>query len=389
MMGRVLLASLLALQAAVAPVVLAAPAGAVTAPEECDPDKGTLKLPAEEPWAQRRLDIKNAWRLTRGAGVTVAIVDSGADYTHPQLRVSKFLDVTHTGYRDCVGHGTAIAGIVGGRYVAGVPFHGVAPEAQIISVKQSNKKEGDVRDLAAGITLAVKYKVDVINVSVKASDHPALRAAIQDALAHDVVVVAAAGNIDKDDGASEPAYPAAYDGVLSVGSATQDGRRADSSSTATPVSVLGPGVGITATWPGKAYALNLEGTSFAAPYVAGVAALVRSRFPKLDQQQVRHRIIATADGTLGAATGAGMVNPTLAVTAVLPFQSADAPVVASPAAPPLPAGAITKAAPPDHKSINVAWGVMGGALSLAGIAAAGTWVLPLGRRRRWRPGRPS
>ncbi|MEV0197618.1 S8 family serine peptidase [Nonomuraea sp. NPDC050691] len=388
MMGRVVLASLLALQPVLAPVA-ARPAQAVTAPEECDPGKGTVTLSAQEPWGQRRLDVKNAWRLTRGAGVTVAVVDSGADYRHPQLRVSKFLDVTHTGYRDCVGHGTAIVGIVGARYVAGVPFHGVAPEAEIISIKQGNKKEGDVRDLAAGIRLAIERRADVINVSIRASDHPDLRSAIQDALARDIVVVAAAGNIDNEDGTDEPAYPAAYEGVLSVGSAGPDGRRADSSSTATPIGVLAPGVGITAPWPGGGYQTNLQGTSFAAPFVAGVAALVRSRFPKLDQQQVRQRIIATADGIVGKATGAGMVNPTLAVTAVLPFQPADAPVVAQPAASPLPAGAITKAPPPDHKTINVALGVTGGALALAGIAAVGTRVLPLGRRRRWRAGRPS
>ncbi|GAA2320334.1 hypothetical protein GCM10010149_86530 [Nonomuraea roseoviolacea subsp. roseoviolacea] len=388
MMGRVVLASLLALQPVLAPVA-APPARAVAAPQECDPGKGTVKLSAQEPWGQKRLEIKNAWRLTRGAGVTVAIIDSGVDYRHPQLRVSKFIDVTHTGYRDCVGHGTAIAGIVGGRYVTGVPFHGVAPEAQIISIKQSNSKEGDVRDLAKGIRQAIDVKADVINVSIKASDHPDLRAAVQEALAHDIVIVAAAGNVDNDEGVAEPAYPASYEGVLSVGSAAPDGRRADSSSTATPISVLAPGVGITAPWPGGGYQVNLEGTSFATPFVAGVAALVRSRFPKLDQQQVRQRIIATADGTVGKATGTGMVNPTLAVTAVMPYEPADAPVVAQPAASPLPAGAITKVPPPDHKTVNVALGVMGGAMALAGIAAAGTWVLPLGRRRRWRAGRPS
>src|SRR5687768_460635 len=118
MIGRALMASLLALHIAAAP--------AAAAPEDCNPKKGTLKLPASEPWAQKRLDIKNAWRLTRGAGVTIAVVDSGADY-HPQVQISKIIDETHTGHRDCVGHGTAVSGIIGARFVAGVPFHGVAP----------------------------------------------------------------------------------------------------------------------------------------------------------------------------------------------------------------------------------------------------------------------
>src|SRR5690606_3654413 len=261
----------------------AAPAAA--APDECRPEKGTLKLPAGEPWAQKRLDIKNAWRLTRGAGVTVAVVDSGVDYRHPQLRVSKVIDETHTGHHDCVGHGTAVTGIIGARYVSGVPFHGVAPDARLVVVKQSNKKEGDIAKLVDSINDAIDAKADVINVSVRASDHPALKAAVERALANDIVVVAAAGNVTGPDDEDVPAYPASYEGVLSVGGAAPDGRRVDSSNAATPVEVIAPGIDLTAPWPGLSYRRGLEGTSYAAPYVAGTAALVRARFPHLNQEQ--------------------------------------------------------------------------------------------------------
>lgn len=383
MIGRALLASLLAVHLA------AAPAARAEAPEQCRPDPGVVKLPAGEPWAQRRLGIKDVWSLTRGAGVKVAVIDSGLDYKHPQIRFSSFVDVTGTGYRDCVGHGTAIAGIVGGRPYPGVPFHGVAPEAEIVVIKQSEQERGKISDLVEGINRAVERDVDVINVSMKAVDHPELRAAVEAALAADIVVVAAAGNIAEGDGPQTPAYPAAYEGVLAVGGATPQGTRAQTSSTTTPVSLIAPGEQITAPWPGRAYQVDLVGTSFAAPYVAGVAALVRARFPELGQQQVRQRLIATADGPAGEGTGAGMVNPRMALTAVLPFEAADAPVVAPPPPPPLPAGAIAKAPEPDHRAREIALTVTWSVLGLAVLGAAVGFVVPLGRRRGWRPGKAS
>ncbi|MGW0801894.1 S8 family serine peptidase [Nonomuraea sp. NPDC002799] len=381
MIGRALVASVLALH------VLAVPAMAV-ADDDCNPKKGVLKLPAGEPWAQKRLDVKNAWRLTRGAGVTVAVVDSGVDY-HPQVQISKIIDETHTGYRDCVGHGTAVSGIIGARYYAGVPFHGVAPDAKIVVVKQSNKTDGDVAKLISGIDDAVAAKARVINVSVRASDNPGLKAAIQRALDQDILVVAAAGNVTGPDDEDVPAYPAAYDGVLAVGAATPEGVRADSSNAATPVGVLGPGTDITAPWPGRSYMRGLQGTSFAAPYVAGTAALVRSRFPRLSREQVRQRIIATADGTVGVGSGAGMVNPVLALTAVLPYEAAGAPVVAEPAAAALPPNAIAKVAPRDESAIGIAMAVGTGVLVAVMLAGALALLIPLGRRRGWRAGRVS
>ncbi|MEV0617197.1 S8 family serine peptidase [Nonomuraea sp. NPDC050404] len=374
----VLLASLLTLGAAAAP--------AAAAPKECKPKKGTMQLPASEPWAQKRLDIKSAWQLTRGAGVKVAVIDSGADY-HPQVQITKIIDETHEGHRgDCVGHGTAVSGIIGARHLSGVPFHGVAPEASIVMVKQSNGSEGDINKLISGINDAIAEKPDVINISVRAADHSQLRAAVQRALAADIVVVAAAGNVTGPDDQDVPAYPAAYEGVLAVGAATPDGRRADSSNAATPVGVLGPGTDITAPWTGRAYMRGLEGTSFASPYVAGTAALVRARFPHLDQEQVRRRIIGTADGPAGAGTGTGMVNPLLALTAVMPYENGSAPVVAERPPSALPATAIAKVPPRDEGAIGIAMGMGTGVMMTIMLAGALALLIPLGRRRGWRPG---
>lgn len=371
---------------ALALLLAAVPGVAEASPSKCDPPRGSVTV--GESWAQRRLDLKRAWTLTRGAGVTVAMVDSGVDLNHPQLEVAKFHDFTGTGYRDCLGHGTAVAGIIAGRYLKGVPYHGVAPDAQLIVLKQTNAESGgDVRVLARAIRRAADLKADVINVSVQAHDHPELRAAVQYARSRDAVIVAAAGNVEKEDGTPAPAYPAAYEGVLAVGSATPAGALAESSNATTPVALLGPGQQIVSTWTGKSYMSGLEGTSFAAPYVAGVAALVRARFPGLDEEAVRQRLVATADGTLGKGTGAGMVNPWQALTAILPNEEGNTPVIAPPPPSPLPADVVAKAPPVDRQAIDIASGVAVTAIFAAFLVLAARVLIPLGRRRGWRPGK--
>jgi type VII secretion-associated serine protease mycosin len=364
----------------------AVPAAAATR-ATCRPAKGSMRV--AEAWAQRRFDLTRVWQLTKGAGVTVGIIDSGVDLTHPQIQVAKQVDLTGTGHHDCVGHGTAVAGIIAGKYLTGVPYYGVAPDVRLISLKQTNQEQGgDVRLLARAIQMAADLKVQVLNISVQTpDDSPELAAAVQYALARDVVIVAAAGNVTKDDGTPSAAYPAAYDGVLAVGSATSAGARADSSNTVTPVAVLGPGKDVTSTWTGRAYMSGLEGTSFAAPYVAGVAALIRARYPRLNQEQVRWRITATADGAVGAGSGAGLVNPLLAVTSVLPNEDTSL-LVAPPPPVPLPAGVVSKVPPVDHRAIGVAAAVAAAALCAVGLVVTGRAIVPMGRRRRWRVGRP-
>ncbi|YCK42322.1 S8 family serine peptidase [Actinomadura sp. ATCC 39365] len=374
MIGRALAASVLALQFAAAP--------AQAAPVRCMPKKATMAI--AETWAQRRVNAEKVWPLTTGRGVTVAVIDSGVDETHPQIRLSGKADLTNTGFRDCVGHGTAVAGIIAGQPRKDIPFHGVAPGVSLLSIKQVAGDKGDVGLLAKAIKTAVDEHADVINLSIDAPDSPDLKAAVDYALGRDVVIVAAAGNLTKDDGTSAPSYPAAYDGVLSVGSATPDGGRSTFSNP-NAVAVLGPGEGVSSTWPLKGYQSALKGTSYAAPYVTGVVALVRARHPGLTQLQVRRRITLTADGASGAGTGAGMVNPLLAVTAVLPSEQV---AVAPPVPPPLSATVVRKVVPPDQRSMEVATVVAAGGFTLVGLALAAWVFVPMGRRRRWRPGSP-
>jgi subtilisin family serine protease len=146
-------------------------------------------------------------------------------------------------------------------------------------------------------------------------------------------VVAAAGN-DIGQGGTDannandgtgPFYPAAYPGVLAVGAIGPGGVLAGFSDRYTPVGVTAPGVNVTSAYPGTfpaAYDAVQNGTSFAAAFVSGVVALVRSAHPGLNAAQVVARIEATAHGGTGAGTGHGMVDPVRAVTAVLPAEQA-------------------------------------------------------------------
>jgi type VII secretion-associated serine protease mycosin len=353
----------------------------------CTPPQAIPALHAE-PWAQQRLDFTRVWNLTRGVGVTVAVVDSGVDANHVQLagHVTS-VDVTHTMTRDCIGHGTAVAGIIAAqdRRSRNLPLVGVAPGVHLVSVKFTNQDHTDGPDpnLPRAIRTAVTYKPQVINVSVTAPDTAALRSAIRFAQAHDAVVVAAAGNVtDQDKGTTGPAYPAAYPDVVGVGSLNPDGSVADSSNTGTKVSVSAPGKEVATIWPGG-YAPAEEGTSFAAAYVSGTAALVRAYHPALNHKQVKSRLEATADGSAGVGSGAGMINPVLAVTALLPGEGQNS-------GPGVPnkgqAIRVAYRRPPDHQTRSVALVVTGVALGASALAVAGGVFIPMGRRRGWRPG---
>lgn len=371
--------------AATAALALTAlPATPASAAAPCDPPPGVQDVTGK-PWPQERLRFQDVWRLTRGEGITVAVVDSGVDATHPQLAgaVSGSVDLTGTGARDCVGHGTAVAGIIAGRDLTsrGVPFVGVAPDARILAVKQSNDQGGKVSDLAAGIKRAAQLGAQVINVSVQAPDDPGLKAAVEYAQRKDAVIVAVAGNVEQGEGKSSPAYPAEYPGVIAVGAASPDGKKSDFSNSVTRVSVTAPGAAVTSTWTGGGYGTDLDGTSFAAPYVSGVVALVRARHPEYDHWQVKRQVEATAEGGGATGTGGGMVNPLLAVTSVLPAATSGTSSSAAGAA-----VVVDKAGVPDVRGRGPALGIAGGALAVTVLVVFGAVMVPRARGRRRRAG---
>src|SRR6266704_3596794 len=348
----------------------------------CPPQHG-IAAPAGPPWAQRTLRFSSVWDRTRGAGVTVAVVDSGVD-ANPQFgnRVIPGPDLVAAkpgvpAGADCVGHGTAMASIIAAAPVPGISFTGVAPAARILSVRISNSDTFATGVTPQAIRDAVALGASVINLSLAAADDvPALRSAVEFALRSNVVVVAAAGN-DSEQGGTGPFYPAAYPGVLAVGAIGPGGALAGFSDRRTPVSVTAPGVNVTSAYPGvfpDAYDPAQNGTSFAAAFVSGVVALVRSAYPRLDAAQVVTRIEATADGAAGPGTGHGLVNPIRAVTAQAAGEQA--------------AGKRATSKQPARKATagpgagTVALTVTAGSFGLLIVVIAAVLAVSAGRRRR-------
>jgi hypothetical protein len=194
----------------------------------------------------------------------------------------------------------------------------VAPQAHILSVRvvQQQASRNSLVNIANGIRYAVNEHVQVIDVSLQVpASYPALLSAVDYALDHNVVVVAPVGDSNPG-GGQGPFYPASYPGVLSVNAVDRHGQLGGFDAGRTPVSVTAPGIGVASDYPGG-FSPDNNGTGFAAAFVSGEAALVRSAYPKLSAAQVVRRIIATAEGGTGAHTGAGIINPVLAVTSIL------------------------------------------------------------------------
>jgi membrane-anchored mycosin MYCP len=367
--------------AQVAPRVAAARGvlGGLPGPVAGCPVQRGAAAPAVPPWPQKELGFSSVWNRTRGAGVTVAVVDSGVD-ANPQFgnRVIPGPDLV-AGTRphippgaDCLGHGTAVASIIAAAPAKGISFTGVAPAARILSIKISGTETFPTSATPQGIMDAVQFGADVINLSLATPDDvPALRHAVEYALKHNVVVVAAAGN-DLPQQGTGPYYPAAYPGVLAVGAAGPGGVLAPFSDQRSPVAVTAPGVNVTTAFPGTfpdAYDPAQSGTSFAAAFVSGVAALVRAAHPSLTAAQVVARIEATARGSTGPGTGRGLVDPVRAVTAVLPAGTATRP------------GGTSQAGPGGQATSAVTRGVIAGSFGLLVVVVVTAGLL-IARRRR-------
>jgi len=350
---------------------------------------GVLPAPpvADLPPAQAMLDVGRAHQFSTGRGVKVAVIDTGVA---PNPRLPRLVaggDYVESapadagGLTDCDMHGTLVASVIGGTPSPEDQFVGVAPDSEIISIRQSSTRyrperpaqvegqtpaqvetAGRLDALAAAVVRAAEMGAKVINMSVVACipvAHPvnqdrlgvALRYA---AVVKDVVLVAAAGNIgagsencqanpgfdplSPDDhrnwghvvSVSTPSWFSDY--VISVGAVDQNGA-APQDANASKFSMPGPWVDLAApgsdvvalgpdgrainALPGRDGLVNIFGTSFSSAYVAGTAALVRSKFPELSAAQVRQRLTATAHAGprgLDNVVGHGLVDPVAALT---------------------------------------------------------------------------
>ncbi|MBY8871722.1 S8 family serine peptidase [Micromonospora sp. PLK6-60] len=324
-MRRVLRSAAALVTVAVAAALLVAPAPAQAYPVR------------EQQWYLESLRIPEAHKLTRGRGVTVAVVDSGVHAAHPDLKGqllpgrSFYPGGQANGWSDAdreKGHGTAVAGIIAGRGGGGGTREvGIAPEARILPVSLGpNTAQWDV---LAGIRWAVDQGADVINLSLAGSGKRADDAkAIEYALSKNVVVVAGAGN--RSQGFDEVGTPANVPGVIAVSGTDRSGKAWSGSATGPEVVVAAPAVSLIAPLPpgvnGSAYGMT-QGTSFATAIVSGAVALIRARYPKLDAANVVNRLISTArdEGASGRDPefGFGSLDVLRALTASVPTVEAN------------------------------------------------------------------
>ena len=264
------------------------------------------------------LKLDRAWDLSKGGGVTVAVVDTGTDLGHPDLagQLVGGFNALNPGAppQDDNGHGTMVSGIVAARTNNNRGVVAMAPNAKVMPVKVLDSTgSGTDSDIATGITWARTHGAKVINLSLGGSfDDPMLAQAVHNAILANVVVVAAAGN----DSAETVEFPAADPGVLAVSATDHFGALTSFSSFGWRVDVAAPGLDVTSTTLGGGYATE-SGTSFSSPIVAGVAALIRAKQPTWTQAQVTARIRSTARDAgvpgVDAAFGHGLVSPLAAL----------------------------------------------------------------------------
>ncbi len=371
-------------------------------------------------WVLGMLNVAAAWPRSEGAGVTVAVIDSGVDPDVSDLSGSVTTGPDYTGVNtsrassDWGVHGTWMASLIAGHGHdgGGSGVIGVAPQARILSIRVipdrtdphygQYEREQEIRiqqSLANGINYAVAHGAQVISMSIGyGAPSGTVRAALQRAYDHGVVVLASAGNSGDQAGSggnghAPESFPADYPGVISVGAVKPSGQVASFSSDNLSVQVAAPGVSVPAQGRDGQY-WWVSGTSPACALVAGVAALIKSRYPHLAPDLVATALTSTTTdrpaGGYDSQLGFGVVDATAALTKAGTLARAQAPT----RAPSTPAAAVRSAAaaakfhgtipaepvPPRGPGQLVLFALL--ALASLILIAAATTRLAIGRRSR-------
>ncbi|MFC4068408.1 S8 family serine peptidase [Actinoplanes subglobosus] len=381
----------------VAAVVVGVCAGVVVpaGPVAAAPCLGAGSVVAGVPAELRAYAPARLAGLATGAGVRVAVVDSGVDVRNAQLKgqVAAGRDLLHgapDGRRDCVGHGTAVAGIIAGLPDVSTGVQGLAPGVTIVPVRvtedtdsRGQQEIARSRSSADAFASAIRWAAgpadaDVINISlVMPLEDPAVRDAVAEAVRSDVVVVAAAGNGGAEAGV---AYPAAYPGVIGVAAVGADGLLAGYSQPGAHVDIAAFGDQVTVLSPVRGHR-SVQGTSFAAPFVSATVALLRERFPGESAREITGRLLRSVDpapgGPRSVAYGVGLLNPYRALS-----EEAGPVVAAVPAGSPVPVVVASRGPAWERAGLFAAGGA--GLAVVAGLVAV---VVGRGRRRGWRAAR--
>lgn len=386
---------------------------------------------ADRPWASDYLRLADAQQFATGAGVTVAVIDTGVNGSPrvPAEPGGDFVDAAGDGMSDCDAHGTLTAAVIAGRPAPTDAFIGVAPDARILSLRQTSdsfspvgarndpndpnatQTAGSLRSLARAIVHAANLGAQVINISEAACykvtrriDEAVVGAAINYAVnVKGTVIVAAAGNTGENCAQNpppDPAVPADPRGwqqvqtivspawysplVLTVGSIAPNGQPSGFSVQGPWVGAAAPGENLVAlgydgnpvnALQGEDGPIPISGTSFSAAFVSGVAALIKHRFPELTPGQIINRITATArhpGGGVNNVVGAGVIDPVAALTWDVPAGPADIPYQIKEIPPPV------HIPPPDRSPIT---GVVVVTIVVAALLGIGAMARRALRRR--------
>ncbi|MCQ6552490.1 type VII secretion-associated serine protease mycosin [Streptomyces sp. C10-9-1] len=379
-------------------------------------DGSSCSYPGEvytgRPWALQRVLLDELWKQSTGKGVRVAVIDSGVDARHPQLRKAvdtgaganllpkdakdaggnKLERGREDGTTDTAGHGTRVAGIIAARPAKGTGFVGLAPDAVIIPIQQNDADgNGNAATLAQAIRHAIAQDADVINISQDTAEavepEPELKQAVDAALAEEIVVVASAGN-DGLGGNVKKTYPASYPGVLAVAASDRNNERAPFSQSGEFVGVAAPGVDIVSTVPGGGHCAD-HGTSFSAPYVAGLAALVKAKHDDWTAREIVAQIQQTAERSVAGhdrLVGWGVVDPVRALTEDdVRIEEPVAHEGVTRAEAPTPAE-VHLGESPQQRTARLATYVVVGGVVLVAAASGGAVAVRDSRRRRRRAG---
>ncbi|WP_234318857.1 MULTISPECIES: S8 family serine peptidase [Streptomyces] len=329
-------------------------------------------------WSQTALGLSRAQRISRGGGVTVAVVDTGVSTGVPSL--SGRVEAVDAAADDCVGHGTFAAGLIAAAPVKGSGITGVAPQAEILALPGTDDRGvPSVERVAAGIRTAADRGAQVIYVGqVLRTGKAELTAAVAYATGRDALVVAPAAPdaVPREEQGPDgempegPYWPAAAPGALAVVDFGPGGVRQRNAPPAHEPDLSAPGDEMVSVGPGGAGHYIGSGASLAAAGVAGTAALVRAYHPDLTAAEAARRLLDTA-----YPSDTPRLDPYAALSLVQDRVKPSA-QAAVPARMPPPADPA-----PRTRSLTIAAVGLTTVLLLAALAA----VIPRGRTRNWRP----
>lgn len=265
--------------------------------------------PAQQ-YVRDKLQLVKAHGMARGHNISVAIIDSEIDVSHPDLSGAAIEQYDATGVaRSPHAHGTGIAGAIASQH----KVMGVAPEAHILAIRvfsADGNSETSLTNILKGLDWAVRNNVRIVNMSFTGPRDPQLAQALKAAHDKGLILIAAVGNGGAD---SPPLYPAADPHVIAVTATDANDRLFVDASRGPQVAIAAPGVDVLVPAPNAGYQLT-TGTSVAAAHVTGVVALMLERNPNLTPAEVRRILSATAK-PLGPSEsfGAGLIDPVRAI----------------------------------------------------------------------------